>query len=33
MLIWLSDDEKKIPVMLKTKVPVGSVKAILVKIQ
>lgn len=33
MLIWLSDDEKKIPVMLKTKVPVGSIKAILVKIQ
>lgn len=33
MLIWLSDDEKKIPVMLKAKVPVGSVKAVLVKMQ
>jgi len=30
ILIWLADDEKKIPVMLKTKVPVGSVKAVLV---
>lgn len=30
ILIWLTDDEKKIPVMLKTKVPVGSVKAVLV---
>ncbi len=29
ILIWLTDDEKKIPVMLKTKVPVGSVKAVL----
>lgn len=30
ILIWLTDDEKKTPVLLKTKVPVGSVKAVLV---
>jgi len=30
ILIWLTDDSRKIPVMLKTKVAVGSVKAILV---
>lgn len=31
--IWLSDDEKRIPVMLQSKVAVGSIKATLVKIQ
>lgn len=30
ILIWLTDDEKRTPVLLKTKVPVGSVKAVLV---
>jgi len=30
--IWLSDDKKRIPVMLKTEVKVGSVKAVLKKI-
>lgn len=30
ILIWLTDDSRKIPVMLKTKVAVGYVKAILV---
>jgi hypothetical protein len=30
ILIWLTDDEKRIPVLLKTKVAVGSVKAVLV---
>lgn len=30
ILIWLTDDEKRTPVMLKTKVAVGSVKATLV---
>ncbi len=30
ILIWLTDDSRKIPVMVKTKVGVGSVKAILV---
>lgn len=32
MYIWLSDDEKRIPVLLKTEVAVGSVKAVLRKI-
>ncbi|WP_203472645.1 DUF3108 domain-containing protein [Dissulfurispira thermophila] len=30
ILIWLTDDEKRIPVLLKTKVQLGSVKAVLV---
>ncbi len=30
IFIWLSDDEKKIPVLLKTTAPVGSIKATLV---
>lgn len=30
ILIWLTDDEKKTPVLLKTKVQFGSVKAVLV---
>lgn len=30
ILIWLTDDEKKTPVLLKTKVQLGSVKAVLV---
>ncbi|MEW5746915.1 MAG: DUF3108 domain-containing protein [Nitrospirota bacterium] len=30
ILIWLTDDQKRVPVMLKTKVAVGSVKAMLV---
>lgn len=29
ILIWLTDDEKRIPVLLKTKVSLGSVKAVL----
>lgn len=32
MYIWLSDDDRRLPVMLKTEVAVGSVKAILKKI-
>jgi hypothetical protein len=28
--IWLTDDEKRVPVMLKTKVKIGSVNASLV---
>lgn len=31
--IWLSDDEKRIPLMLQSKVAVGSIKATLVRIQ
>jgi hypothetical protein len=27
ILIWISDDEKRIPVRVETKVPVGSVRA------
>jgi hypothetical protein len=30
IFIWLTDDEKRIPVMLKTKVKVGSITAGLV---
>lgn len=30
IMIWLTDDDKRIPVMLKTKVAMGSVKAVLV---
>jgi hypothetical protein len=30
ILIWLTDDSRRIPVKLKTKIPFGSVKAILV---
>jgi len=30
ILIWLTDDEKRTPVLLKTKVQLGSVKAVLV---
>lgn len=30
ILIWLTDDSRRIPVMLKTRIPFGSVKAILV---
>jgi hypothetical protein len=30
ILIWLTDDEKRMPVLLKTKVQLGSVKAVLV---
>lgn len=30
ILIWLTDDKRRIPVMLKTKVAVGSVKAVLI---
>lgn len=30
ILIWLTDDSRKIPVMLKTKVGIGTVKAVLV---
>ena len=29
ILIWLTDDEKRIPVLLKTKVALGSVKAVI----
>ena len=31
MTIWLTDDEMRLPVMLKTKIVVGSVKATLVR--
>jgi hypothetical protein len=30
ILIWLTDDEKRIPVLLKTKVVVGSITATLI---
>lgn len=30
ILIWLTDDEKRVPVLIKTKVAVGSIKATLV---
>jgi hypothetical protein len=33
ILIWLSDDERRIPLMLQSKVAVGSIKAVLVRIQ
>jgi hypothetical protein len=33
IFIWLSDDERRIPVMLQSKVAVGAVRAVLVKIQ
>ncbi len=31
MLIWLTDDEKKMPVKMESKIPVGSVRALLLK--
>jgi hypothetical protein len=30
VFIWLTDDSRKIPVMMKTRIPVGTVKAVLV---
>ncbi len=33
MLVWITDDAKKIPVYLKSKIPVGSVNAVLEKIE
>lgn len=33
IFIWLSDDERKIPVMLQSKVAIGSIKAVLVRIE
>jgi len=33
ILIWLTDDEKRLPVLLKTKVKVGSVKATLTAVK
>jgi hypothetical protein len=33
MWIWLTDDERRIPVLMKSKIPVGSITAVLEKIE
>jgi hypothetical protein len=33
ILVWLTDDEKKIPVKVETKVPIGTVRAELKRVE